>query len=99
MEMLAIDVPIRGLSDVLNDLDLSCGALRRVRDTLTDEEEWSDNQDRALKRVSDQGLLLAAVIRHMEQLIAQGHQYELARRGHEARPDPQPFEEEPSSIN
>lgn len=80
MEMLALDVPIQELSDVLNDLDHSCGALRRVRDTLTDEEGWDHNRDRVIKRVIDEGLLLAAVIRHMEQLIAQGHQYEFARR-------------------
>lgn len=80
MDMLALDVPIQEMSDVLNDLDHSCGALRRLRDTLTDEEGWDHSRDRVIKRVIDQGLLLAAVIRHMEQLIAQGHQYEFARR-------------------
>ena len=84
MDMLALDVPIQDMRDVLNDLDHSCGALRRLRDTLTDEEGWDHNRDRVIKRVVDQGLLLAAVIRHMEQLIAQGHQYEFAR----CRPEP-----------
>ena len=64
MNMLAIDVPIENLSDVLEDLDHSCGALRRVRDTLTNEEGWDHDRRRMIKAVIDQGLLLASVIRH-----------------------------------
>lgn len=81
MNMLAIDVPIENLSDVLEDLDHSCGALRRVRDTLTNEEGWDHDRHRMIKAVIDQGLLLASVIRHMEHLIVQGHRYEFAQRG------------------
>ncbi len=80
MQLLNIDGEIENMGNVLNNLDMSCSAIRRVRDTLTNEEAWNSDSPHLINEIIDQGLLLAAVIRHMEQLIDQGHKYEFARR-------------------
>ena len=79
MQLLGVDAEVQNLDDVLNNLDITCDALKAIRDFMTDEEQWPDgkNLTTALYR---QGLLLSAVVRHMEQLINRGHQYHFAQR-------------------
>lgn len=82
MQLLAVDAEVKDNEDVLNDLNQSCEALRLVRDDLTSDESWRARgaSEHATKMIVNQGFCLAALIRHMEQLIAHGFEYEFARR-------------------
>ena len=80
MRLLAIDQDVESMDDVLNELDHIGDPLRRLRDILTSEEEWQDHREKLSRKACDLGLMLAAVIRHLEQLTEQGHQCEIARR-------------------
>ena len=84
MELLGVDADVQTIADVLNDLDISCTALRAVREFLTNEDQWPDDGKHFRDAVYAQGLLLSGMIRHIEQLVNAGHQFEFARRRQES---------------
>lgn len=88
MNSLLFDREVPDVEEVLNDLNRSFDGLRGLRDKLTSEDSWSVDYDEAVMEVYKHGVLLAAMIRHMEQLVHLGLQYEFARRQQPSRPVP-----------